>query len=69
MKPIYSTGDKVYLTKEDDFIDYEIVEINAADRDHRAKEPTDNFVYKIKAVNGQQTMEKGESEIFPITFS
>ena len=31
MKPIYSTGDKVYLTEEDDFIDYEIVEINAVD--------------------------------------
>jgi hypothetical protein len=65
MKPIYSTGDKVYLTEEDDFIDYEIVEISPVEGVNTA-EPTD-FKYKIKPVKGHQTMVKGESEIFPIT--
>ena len=34
MKPIFNTGDKVYLTQEDDFTDYEIVEISTADVDN-----------------------------------
>lgn len=67
MKPIYSTGDKVYLTEEDDFIDYEIVEINPADDNDI--ESTGNFKYKIKPVKGDKTMIKDESEIFPITFA
>jgi hypothetical protein len=63
MKPIYSTGDKVYLTEEDDFIDYEIVEINAVD------DPlvSDKYRYKIRPVKGNHTIVKRESEIFPIT--
>ena len=65
-KPIYSTGDKVYLTEEDDFNDYEIVEINAVD-DENHQQPTDNFKYRIKPVKGNQTILKSESEIFPIT--
>ena len=68
MKPIYSTGDKVYLTEEDDFVDYEIVEINSVDGDN-TKEHERRYIYKIKPVKGQQTIEKGESEIFPITFA
>lgn len=68
MKPIFNTGDKVYLTEEDDFIDYEIVEINPVERSDTV-EPTDNFKYKIKSVKGDKTIVKGESEIFPITFA
>ena len=68
MKPIYSTGDKVYLTEEDDFVDYEIVEINSVDGDN-TNEHERRYIYKIKPVKGQQTIEKGESEIFPITFA
>jgi hypothetical protein len=66
MKPIYSTGDKVYLTEEDDFVDYEIVEISAVDTDNTT-DSLDNFKYKIKQVKGDKTKVKGESEIFPIT--
>lgn len=66
MKPIYSTGDKVYLTEEDDFNDYEIVEISPTD-DIDKEVSTDHFTYKIKIVKGNQTLFKGESEIFPIT--
>lgn len=66
MKPIYSTGDKVYLTEEDDFIDYEIVEISTIDGDDTL-DPTENFKYKIKPVKGNRTLFKSESEIFPIT--
>jgi hypothetical protein len=69
MKPIYSTGDKVYLTNEDDFVDYEIVEINPVDGESQTAEHPDNFIYKIKPVKGQETIEKSESEIFPITFA
>lgn len=69
MRPIYSTGDKVYLTEQDDFVDYEIVEISAVDGDDDTLESTDHFRYKIKPVKGDQTMIKGESEIFPITFA
>ena len=65
MKPIYSTGDKVYLTEEDDFIDYEIVEINAVDDGN--SQTTDKYKYKIRPVKGNQTIVKSESEIFPIT--
>ena len=65
-KPIYSTGDKVYLTEEDDFNDYEIVEINAVD-ENNLQLPTDNFKYRIKPVKGNKTILKSESEIFPIT--
>ena len=65
MKPIYSTGDKVYLTEEDDFIDYEIVEINAVDDAN--PQATDKYKYKIRPVKGNQTIVKSESEIFPIT--
>jgi hypothetical protein len=68
MKPIYSTGDKVYLTEEDDFVDYEIVEINPVDGDN-TKEQEGRYIYKIKPVKGQQTIERDESEIFPITFA
>ena len=62
MKPIYSTGDKVYLTEEDDFIHYEIVEINAVD------DPlvSEKYKYKIRPVKGNHTIVKSESEIFPI---
>jgi len=68
MKPIYSTGDKVYLTREDDFNDYEIIEISPADGiDDDSEESIDHFTYKIKIVKGSQTLFKGESEIFPIT--
>ena len=65
MKPIYSTGDKVYLTEEDDFIDYEIVEINAVDDGN--SQTTDKYKYKIRPVKGNKTIVKSESEIFPIT--
>ena len=65
-KPIYSTGDKVYLTEEDDFNDYEIVEINAVD-ENNLQLPMDNFKYRIKPVKGNQTILKSEFEIFPIT--
>lgn len=66
MKPIYSTGDKVYLTEDDDFNDYEIIEINPADSKD-VKDPADNFRYKIRRVKGDRTIIKNESEIFPIT--
>ena len=66
MKPIYSTGDKVYLTEEDDFVDYEIVEINSVDGDH-SRNTNEYFTYKIKPVAGNKTIVKSESEIFPIT--
>ena len=68
MKPIYSTGDKVYLTEEEDFNDYEIVEISLVDGDNTPQDP-DHFMYKIKPVKGQQTMVRSETEIFPITFA
>ena len=64
MKPIYSTGDKVYLPEEDDYNDYEIVEISPDDHN----ETSGKYKYKIKAVNGDKTIVKGESEIYPITF-
>ena len=66
MKPIFNIGDKVYLTEEDDFNDYEIMEISAVNRSY-SQVPIDNFKYKIKLVKGQQTIVRGESEIFPIT--
>lgn len=66
MKPIFNIGDKVYLTEEDDFNDYEIIEINAVNWSYPPV-PADNFRYKIKLVKGQQTIVRGESEIFPIT--
>jgi len=66
MKPIYSTGDKVYLTEEDDFVDYEIVEINSVDGDHTI-DTKEYFTYKKKPVTGNKTIVKSESEIFPIT--
>jgi len=66
MKPIYSTGDKVYLTQEDDFVDYEIVEITPSDGENILF-PTDKYKYRIKPVKGNQTIIKSESEIFPIT--
>lgn len=65
MKPIYSTGDKVYLTESDDFNDYEIVEITT--EDGAAGNPEDNFKYKIRPVNGDEVVLKSEAEIFPIT--
>ena len=66
MKPIYSEGDKVYLTEGDDFNDYEIVEITiAADGESSAGE--DLFRYKIKPVKGDGVVVKTEEEIFPIT--
>jgi sortase (surface protein transpeptidase) len=65
-KPIYSTGDKVYLTEEEDFNDYEIVEINAVD-DANTQQPLGDFKYKIRPVKGSQTILKSELEIFPIT--
>lgn len=66
MKPIFNTGDKVYLTQEEDFTDYEIVEINQADNDNLEEAPK-YYTYKIKPVKGQGVLEKSESEIFPIT--
>jgi len=66
MKPIFSTGDKVYLTDEDDFNDYEIVEVSAVDDDKEIA-TSDYFKYKIKPVKGLKTIVKTESEIFPIT--
>lgn len=68
MKPIYSTGDKVYLTESDDFNDYEIVEITTADGVNIEGE-SDNFRYKIKPVKGDGVgvVLKSEAEIFPIT--
>lgn len=66
MKPMYNAGDKVYLTEEDDFVDYEIVEVSPAD-DDISKELKEYFTYKIKPVKGDQTLMKRESEIFPIT--
>ena len=66
MKPIFNTGDKVYLTQEEDFTDYEIVEINQADNDN-LEEASKYYTYKIKPVKGQGVLEKSESEIFPIT--
>lgn len=66
MKPIFSTGDKVYLTEEDDFNDYEIVEVSAIDGDE-THGSNDNFQYKIRPVKGLKTIVKTESEIFPIT--
>ena len=64
-KPMYSTGDKVYLTEEDDFKDYEIIEINAIDDEH--PRTSNYFTYKIKPVKGEETLVKSELEIFPIT--
>ncbi|WP_276371219.1 hypothetical protein [Chryseolinea sp. H1M3-3] len=69
MKPIYSTGDKVYLTEEDDFVDYEIVEISVEDGDTMDPSAKQKYKYKIKPVKGDKTIEKSESEIFPITFA
>jgi hypothetical protein len=66
MKPIYSTGDKVYLTEEDDFKDYEIIEITSAEDDEIERE-TDSFRYKIRLVDGDTVVVKTETEIFPIT--
>ena len=66
MKPIYSEGDKVYLTEGDDFKDYEIVEIAVPDgADLSATE--DGVKYKIKPVKGDGVVVKSEEEIFPIT--
>jgi hypothetical protein len=65
MKPIFNTGDKVYLTEEDDFNDYEIIEVNAVDRNDA--ESSDDFMYKIKPVKGDRIVTKSETEIFPIT--
>jgi len=68
MRPIYSTGDKVYLPEEeDDFNDYEIVEISKDD-DLTTSETTGKYRYKIRVVKGDKTVIKGESEIYPITF-
>lgn len=64
MKPIYNTGDKVYLPQEDDFNDYEIVEVTPNESEGKDEE----FSYKIKPVNGQKTMLKSEAEILPIIF-
>lgn len=64
MKPIYNTGDKVYLPQEDDFNDYEIVEVTP--KESRGKD--EEFSYRIKSVNGQNTMLKSEAEILPIIF-
>ncbi len=69
MKPIYSTGDKVYLTEEDDFVDYEIVEIAVEDVDTMDPSAQQKYKYKIKPVKGDKTIVKSESEIFPITFA
>lgn len=66
MKPIYSEGDKVYLTEDDDFTDYEIVEITMADGDDNLG-TEDSVRYKIKPVKGDGVVVKGEAEIFPIT--
>jgi hypothetical protein len=66
MKPIYSEGDKVYLTEGDDFNDYEIVEITMAD-DGESSGLEDLFRYKIKPVKGDGVVVKTEQEIFPIT--
>ena len=63
MKPIYNTGDKVYLPEEDDFNDYEIIGITEEASEGRAEE---EFKYRIKTVNGQTTMLKSEAEILPI---
>lgn len=65
MKPIYSTGDKVYLTQEEDYNDYEIVEINP-DEDGNTTDSS-RYKYKIKPVKGEKTLERSEWEIFPIT--
>jgi hypothetical protein len=65
MKSIYNAGDKVYLPEEDDFNDYEIVEVTPEESDGRSE---DQFMYKIRPVNGQRTMIKSESEILPIIF-
>lgn len=65
MKPIYNTGDKVYLPDEDDFNDYEIVEISPVDNEK--SKLADDFRYTIKPVKGKEVLIKGESEIFPIT--
>lgn len=64
MKPIYNTGDKVYLPQEDDFNDYEIVEVTPNESELNDEE----FSYRIKPVNGQKTMLKSEAEILPIIF-
>ena len=66
MKPIYNTGDKVYLTEEDDFNDYEIIEISAGDEKNR-EGAGDDVKYKIKRVKGDRTFVRSETEIFPIT--
>jgi len=66
MKPIYSEGDRVYLTVGDDFNDYEIVEITMVDSgDISGTE--DGVRYKIKPVKGDGVIVKSEEEIFPIT--
>ena len=66
MKPIYSEGDKVYLTEGDDFKDYEIVEVTMPDgRDISGTE--DSVRYKIKPVKDDGVVVKSETEIFPIT--
>ncbi len=64
MKPIYSEGDRVYLTEGDDFNDYEIVEITGVGDSSGGE---DNLRYKIKQVKGDGIVEKSEEEIFPIT--
>ena len=63
---MFNTGDKVYLTQEEDFTDYEIVEINPAENE-TLEESSKYYTYKIKPVKGQGVLEKSESEIFPIT--
>ena len=66
MKPIYSEGDKVYLTEGDDFKDYEIVEITIPDGGEISASE-DSVRYKIKPVKGDGVVVKSEGEIFPIT--
>jgi hypothetical protein len=64
MKPIYNTGDKVYLTQEEDYNDYEIVEISP---DDDSIDDSSKYKYKIKPVKGDKTLVRSETEIFPIT--
>jgi hypothetical protein len=64
MKPIYNTGDKVYLTQEEDYNDYEIVEISP---DDDSVTDSSKYKYKIKPVKGDKTLVRSETEIFPIT--
>ena len=65
MRPIYNTGDKVYLTQEEDYNDYEIVEISPDEKDGTTD--SSKYKYKIKPVKGEKTLLRSETEIFPIT--